>query len=106
MVTLISAPDDECWIAFCSRLVIARRNSAVSTLSCASPLMWTDKPASSSTTSMKSIALPTSAASDSGRSEERRVGKECVSTFRSRWLPYHKNTTTNKRYKAAEHTEE
>src|SRR3546814_19186515 len=27
------------------------------------------------------------------RSEERRVGKECVSTFRSRWSPYHlKNT--------------
>src|SRR3546814_16285594 len=23
-----------------------------------------------------------------GRSEERRVGKECVSTFRSRWSPY------------------
>src|SRR3546814_13218819 len=23
------------------------------------------------------------------RSEERRVGKECVSTFRSRWVPYH-----------------
>src|SRR3546814_12126925 len=23
------------------------------------------------------------------RSEERRVGKECVSTFRSRWLTYH-----------------
>src|SRR3546814_9686286 len=31
------------------------------------------------------------------RSEERRVGKECVSTCRSRWSPYHykKNTTTN-----------
>src|SRR3546814_12025528 len=31
------------------------------------------------------------------RSEERRVGKECVSTCRSRWSPYHakqnKNTT-------------
>src|SRR3546814_20874829 len=29
------------------------------------------------------------------RSEERRVGKECVSTCRSRWLPYHikKNNT-------------
>src|SRR3546814_17801956 len=27
-------------------------------------------------------------------SEERRVGKECVSTFRSRWSPYHyKNHT-------------
>src|SRR3546814_12477897 len=26
------------------------------------------------------------------RSEERRVGKECVSTCRSRWSPYHKQT--------------
>src|SRR3546814_12795425 len=26
------------------------------------------------------------------RSEERRVGKECVSTCRSRWWPYHKKT--------------
>src|SRR3546814_18464722 len=25
-----------------------------------------------------------------GRSEERRVGKECVGTCRSRWSPYHK----------------
>src|SRR3546814_11611799 len=32
------------------------------------------------------------------RSEERRVGKECVSTCRSRWSPYHyknKNKKTN-----------
>src|SRR3546814_2756407 len=27
--------------------------------------------------------------SASARSEERRVGKECVSTCRSRWSPYH-----------------
>src|SRR3546814_14617759 len=27
---------------------------------------------------------------DRDRSEERRVGKECVSTCRSRWSPYHK----------------
>src|SRR3546814_1109743 len=26
---------------------------------------------------------------DRNRSEERRVGKECVSTCRSRWSPYH-----------------
>src|SRR3546814_5507735 len=26
---------------------------------------------------------------ESSRSEERRVGKECVSTCRSRWSPYH-----------------
>src|SRR3546814_11525292 len=31
----------------------------------------------------------------SGRSEERRVGKECVSTCRSRWSPYH-NKKKNK----------
>src|SRR3546814_12881262 len=29
------------------------------------------------------------AASPTIRSEERRVGKECVSTCRSRWAPYH-----------------
>src|SRR3546814_19415772 len=28
------------------------------------------------------------------RSEERRVGKECVSTCRSRWSPYHSKKTT------------
>src|SRR3546814_18306027 len=28
-----------------------------------------------------------------GRSEERRVGKECVSTCRSRWSPDHKKKT-------------
>src|SRR3546814_954660 len=30
-----------------------------------------------------------------GRSEERRVGKECVSTCRSRWSPYHSKKNTN-----------
>src|SRR3546814_8379171 len=35
---------------------------------------------------------------ESVRSEERRVGKECVSTCRSRWLPYHsKQKKTNDR---------
>src|SRR3546814_16280059 len=31
-----------------------------------------------------------------GRSEERRVGKECVSTCRSRWSPYHSNKKQHK----------
>src|SRR3546814_19215811 len=30
------------------------------------------------------------------RSEERRVGKECVSTCRSRWSPYHAKNKKNK----------
>src|SRR3546814_17858662 len=29
------------------------------------------------------------------RSEERRVGKECVSTCRSRWSPYHSTKNNN-----------
>src|SRR3546814_14212407 len=34
------------------------------------------------------------------RSEERRVGKECVSTCRSRWSPYHlkKKVVTHREY--------
>src|SRR3546814_1705098 len=32
---------------------------------------------------------PTHRVVDSARSEERRVGKECVSTCRTRWSPYH-----------------
>src|SRR3546814_15739333 len=31
------------------------------------------------------------------RSEERRVGKECVSTCRSRWSPYHSKKNNKKR---------
>src|SRR3546814_13739428 len=30
------------------------------------------------------------------RSEERRVGKECVSTCRSRWSPYHEKKKTHR----------
>src|SRR3546814_12427070 len=30
------------------------------------------------------------------RSDERRVGKECVSTCRSRWSPYHEKKKNNK----------
>ena len=35
------------------------------------------------------VPLPGSPDNPKGRSEERRVGKECVSLCRSRWSPYH-----------------
>src|SRR3546814_1646640 len=35
------------------------------------------------------------------RSEERRVGKECVSTCRSRWSPYHEKKKTNTQNKTS-----
>src|SRR3546814_14733030 len=38
-----------------------------------------------------------------GRSEERRVGKECVSTCRARWSPYHEKKT-NQNYYSTQYT--
>src|SRR3546814_6816884 len=38
---------------------------------------------------MRARELPGFVAGRGLRSEERRVGKECVSTCRSRWSPYH-----------------
>src|SRR3546814_19363573 len=40
------------------------------------------------------------AAPEQARSEERRVGKECVSTCRSRWSPYHYTKKSKGRYKS------
>src|SRR3546814_2363453 len=45
---------------------------------------WTRIPTSSGSTSPTRTMISTWR-----RSEERRVGKECVSTCRSRWSPYH-----------------
>src|SRR3546814_11029514 len=45
--------------------------------------------------------LPTASSipfSPPNRSEERRVGKECVSTCRSRWSPYHKKKKETDKY--------
>src|SRR3546814_4917897 len=65
---------------------------------------WSSDVCSSDLTSLKQgsswlfFSLPTTAISRLNstpkkrlkpRSEERRVGKECVSTCRSRWSPYH-----------------
>src|SRR3546814_17304611 len=48
---------------------------------------------------------PTSIRRRWARSEERRVGKECVSTCRSRWSPYHyikKKSYTNENSKCSQ----
>src|SRR3546814_15514796 len=43
-------------------------------------------------------AHPAPTATGSNRSEERCGGKECVSTCRSRWSPYHENKTHTQRF--------
>src|SRR3546814_16721204 len=56
--------------------------------------------------SSPSIAVPFSSTTASTRSEERRVGKECVSTCRSRWSPYHyKKNNRTKSYKHIYHNQ-
>src|SRR3546814_11628390 len=45
--------------------------------------------AESSPSDDKIVTSRTFTCDDESRSEERRVGKECVSTCRSRWSPYH-----------------
>src|SRR3546814_20573999 len=41
-------------------------------------------------------------AAQQARSEERRVGKECVSTCRSRWSPYHSKKNKRNRMKGTQ----
>src|SRR3546814_12690972 len=45
--------------------------------------------ANSTASALVRPTMPALAADTWARSEERRVGKECVSTCRSRWSPYH-----------------
>src|SRR3546814_14776924 len=45
--------------------------------------------AASAATKAADWLLSRHAQAQEGRSEERRVGKECVSTCRARWSPYH-----------------
>src|SRR3546814_13720772 len=42
-------------------------------------------------------SAPLAAPPKNQRSEERRVGKECVSTCRSRWSPYHEKKNNHKK---------
>src|SRR3546814_1144307 len=49
----------------------------------------TDVSALASYGTVEASGISGAAVDSDGRSEERRVGKECVSTCRSRWSPYH-----------------
>src|SRR3546814_18936284 len=51
------------------------------------------------TASRWSTSVRCSASTRRNRSEERRVGKECGSTCRSRWSPYHKKKKYTDTYK-------
>src|SRR3546814_20581045 len=71
------------------------RISDLSSDVCSSDLCGTPSTTSNRTTSPSSFCAASSASvppifpAPIKRSEERRVGKECVSTGRSRWSPYH-----------------
>src|SRR3546814_12270356 len=49
------------------------------------------------------LYLGSASADNQLRSEERRVGKECVGTCRSRWSPYHSKKNNQTQTRAARH---
>src|SRR3546814_11169748 len=73
-----------------SKDVMARAKAAVGDAKV--DLAWVEpprEPSRISSTSSQGWKWIAAAARAAARSEERRVGKECVSTCRSRWSPYH-----------------
>src|SRR3546814_5554441 len=73
-----------CFFFFSSRRRHTRCALVTGVQTCALPILFTTiitKAESCLKERMKSLGFV--------RSEERRVGKECVSTCRSRWSPYH-----------------
>src|SRR3546814_12670790 len=69
--------------------IFSSEPTIASTEPCTSPL----------TTTGNSATSPALIWSNICRSEERRVGKECVSTCRSRWSPSHEQQTLNQNQK-------
>src|SRR3546814_6008142 len=83
-------------VFFASRRLHTRCALVTGVQTCALPILPIRLPSSATTApgrhSRHRCGTGKTAAS-CGRSEERRVGNECVSTCRSRWSPYHYNTT-------------
>src|SRR3546814_12940287 len=71
------------------RLVVGANESARAMGPPVLKIVWRNLPSSSSPFSRSGNKAHNTRTTPLGRSEERRVGKECVSTCRSRWSPYH-----------------
>src|SRR3546814_18208641 len=85
----------------CSSDLPALNVSGTASNSTSSKMLMNRKPSRNASTADRVCAQPyssgplSSAASVARRSEERRVGKECVSTCRSRWSPSHEKKQNN-----------
>src|SRR3546814_1469783 len=86
------------YIYFCFFFSSRRRHTRCALVTgvqtCALPISWkglVEEPGArdSASRSAPSAGYPCPARAANVRSGERRVGKECVSTCRSRWSPYH-----------------
>src|SRR3546814_3097383 len=82
-----------CFFFFKQKTAYEMRISDWSSDVCSSDLAWTKRfqigNAAMSGLIAASFAREGYIGAAEARSEERRVGKECVSTCRSRWSPYH-----------------
>src|SRR3546814_12289082 len=75
---------------------IGTKAETTPTVTFANFTVYFDFDKSTLTAETQSTLIDAANAADGMRSEERRVGKECVSTCRSRWSPYHYKKKTKK----------
>src|SRR3546814_9768111 len=83
-----SSRNQGCYVSlffFSSRRRHTRCALVTGVQTCALPICTAGRPTNMGRASFSSTMICTARS----RSEERRVGKECVSTCRSRWSPYH-----------------
>ena len=73
----------------CVKVVAAAAFALVSLNVSGQDLLARQAPIDRKLKAVDSVALIRQIKAEKSRSEERRVGKECVSTCRSRWSPYH-----------------
>src|SRR3546814_12433925 len=71
------AVNTTCWVNGKRRRAESRHSRSIE---CDQPTIGRESPP---------VIQPQGEGASQSRSEERRVGKECVSTFRSGWWPYH-----------------
>src|SRR3546814_7819173 len=78
-----------CFIFFKQKTAYERRISDWSSDVCSSDLCKAPAPSAQAGAAPPALLVEKNTGWKRERSEERRVGKECVSTCRSRWSPYH-----------------
>src|SRR3546814_13877790 len=92
-LVLRAVPDSVLWLLGDAPMLQANLRAAAEAAGVAAHRLvfagWLPKPEHLARLALADLHFDTGTYGAHTRSEERRVGKECVSTCRSRWSPYH-----------------